>query len=73
MKSANHQHRKVAVTIETVGVDGKVRHVGSHFGVAYWAKRITVAGYRATFVGAAVGFSAVAAFAFISCHQKSPV
>jgi hypothetical protein len=73
MKSANHQHRKVSVAIETVGVDDKVRHVKRHFGPAYGALFIAVAGYRFAFVGAAVGFSAVAAFAFISCHQKSPV
>jgi hypothetical protein len=59
MTSANHQHRKVTVTIKTVSVGGKVRRIGKHFGAAYGAVLVAVAGYDAVFMGAAVGFSAV--------------
>ncbi len=57
------------MTVKTVSVSGKVRRVWKHFGAAYWAVLVAVAGYDAAFMGAAVGFSAVAAFAFISCHH----
>ncbi len=57
------------MTVKTVGVGGKVRRVGKHFGAAYWTVFVAVAGYDVAFMGAAVSFSAVAAFAFISCHH----
>jgi hypothetical protein len=68
MTSANHNYRKVTVTIKAVGAGGKVRRVRSHFGAAYLAVLVAVACCNAVFDGAAVGFSAAAAFAFISCH-----
>jgi hypothetical protein len=58
------------VTIKAVGVGGKIWRVPRHFSATYWAVLVTVASYYAAFIGAAVGFSAVAAFAFISCHQN---
>jgi hypothetical protein len=70
MIGANHHNRKVTATIKAVGVDDKIRLVRLHFCAKHGALFVAVAGYDAAFCWAAEGFSAVAAFTFISCHQN---